>query len=488
MCAIFGLIPYGELQSGWLAAMSRLLRHRGPDDEGFALFDGRVKVQLTGGDDTPEAVFDCKSDYAPRGRIEMASKDGLRLALGHRRLSILDLSPLGHQPMTRDGRFWIVFNGEIFNYIELRDELRGLGVQFRTESDTEVLLAAYERWGTDCLARFNGMWAFAIYDRERGELFLARDRFGVKPLYYWRSPLGLAFSSEVKAFTALPGWSSRLNRARGWDFLALGLSDHTDETLFANVHQLRGGECLSLRLSDLPAAERLPVRRWYELKPDPQAAGLSYAEAAKTVREKLLDAVRLRLRSDVPLGSCLSGGIDSSAIVCCVNHLLPKSSFRSAQHTFTACSHDSAYDERHFAELVADATGAEADFIYPQPEQLFELLERITWHQDEPFNSTSIYAQWALFTAAAGAGIKVMLDGQGGDEVFAGYHMFWNPYFSELFRRGQIVECNREIQAAHRLQGLSVSKAWWHAFTMNAPDWMRRVAYQLGIGLSLIHI
>jgi asparagine synthase (glutamine-hydrolysing) len=478
MCAIFGLVSSNDIRPGWLAEMSRLLRHRGPDDEGFALFDGRGAGGLLGGEDTPEAVFHSKTAYAPRGRIGEAATGNWRLALGHRRLSILDLSPHGHQPMTRDGRYWIVFNGEIFNYLELREELRELGHEFRTESDTEVLLAAYEQWGAGCLPRFNGMWGFAIFDRVRAELFLARDRYGVKPLYYWHSPAGLAFASEIKAFTALPGWQPRLNRARAWDYLALGLSDHTEGTLFTGVNQIRGGECGQIQLTDLALQGRLSVRRWYELKPDATAASLSFADAAAAVREKLLDSVRLRLRADVPVGSCLSGGIDSSALVCCVNRLLSPDNQAPAQHTFTACSRDAAFDERHFAEIVAASTGVKACYIYPQPEALFDVLDRITWHQDEPFNTTSMYAQWSVFEAAAQAGIKVMLDGQGSDEVFAGYGGFWTALFTELLRQGRILQCHREIMAAHRQHGLPRLRTWLQAGWVASPSWVRGRVYR----------
>ena len=473
MCAIFGLVSQREIRPAWLAEMSRILRHRGPDDEGFALFDGQGHGVYPGGHDTPAKVFASETAYAPRGRLGEHSAANWRVALGHRRLSILDLSAQGHQPMTRDGRCWVVFNGEIFNYLELRDELRTLGCEFHTGSDTEVLLAAYEKWGADCLHRFNGMWAFAIYDRARAELFLARDRFGVKPLYYYSSSVGIAFASEIKAFTALPNWRPRLNRARAWDFLAKGLSEHTDETLFAGVHQIRGGECAQIRLEDLTTSGRLPVRRWYELKPDTAAGALTFPDAAAAVREKLMDAVRLRLRADVPVGSCLSGGIDSSAIVCCVSRLLQAATDVPSQHTFTACSNDTSCDERHFAEAVADGRRIKPCYFYPQPEKLFCVLDRITWHQDEPFNSTSIFAQWSVFEAAAQAAIRVMLDGQGSDELFAGYASAWTVLFAELLGRGQVLQCHREIMAAHSNQGLPVAHAWSHACGLLAPGWLR---------------
>jgi len=206
MCGISGIASLAPLSPRFLHAMTDCIRHRGPDDEGFAFWScSEDDAVLRGGSDTPKAVLTSCLQYTPSNNVEF--EGAFLLGLGHRRLSILDLSPLGHQPMcTQDGRYWIVFNGEVYNYIELRAELEKLGHSFISRTDTEVILAAYRQWGESCLSRFNGMWAFAIYDSHAKTLFLARDRFGVKPLYYWISPEGFfAFASEIKQFTVLPG-------------------------------------------------------------------------------------------------------------------------------------------------------------------------------------------------------------------------------------------------------------------------------------------
>jgi asparagine synthase (glutamine-hydrolysing) len=264
MCGIATLIEPAAPE--WLVAtvqrMTRLVRHRGPDGEGCAFLrpgDGTMTPLLT--EETPGGVTGSRE-----------ALPGATLGLGHRRLSILDLSTAGHQPM-RDaaGECWITYNGEIYNYVELRAELAAAGHAFHTGTDTEVILAAWREWGERCLARFNGMFAFALFDRRTRRLFAARDRFGVKPLYLWSTPTGgLALASEVKQFTAHPHWSARVNGQRAYDFLNWGLSDHTGETLFASVRQLRGGEFL---LTSLEAATSASPQRWYELRPAPFARG-----------------------------------------------------------------------------------------------------------------------------------------------------------------------------------------------------------------------
>ncbi|MGH8746893.1 MAG: asparagine synthase (glutamine-hydrolyzing), partial [Burkholderiales bacterium] len=378
MCGILALISHRRIDAVALAAASAAVSHRGPDDEGYVLFaEGAEPLVLRGGDlasarAAPDACW--------------------HAALAHRRLSIIDLSEGGHQPMcTPDRRCWITYNGELYNYIELREELKSLGFGFASESDTEVILVAYRAWGPRCLERFNGMFAFVLLDLEARRVFAARDRFGVKPLYYWVSPEGqIVLASEIKQFTTLPGWRAVLNGQRAYDFLNWGLFDHSDETLFDGVFQLRGGESATFAVSGVAAhGARLPVSRWYELRPT-RFDG-SFHEAGEEFRRLLTDSVRLRLRADVPVGSCLSGGLDSSSIVCLANRLLRETGIASSQKTFTAGSTTKEFDERAFAEEVVHATGVDAHYVEPDPDRLFELLGRMTWHQDEPFGSTSVY-------------------------------------------------------------------------------------------------
>lgn len=462
MCGISLLFSNNYDSSGIVGRMTDIIRHRGPDDEGFVLFkELSATPRVCGGPDTPEDAYQTGNTYSPGEKLSDLSDSPVKLALGHRRLSIVDLSPLGHQPMSSvDGRYWIVFNGEVYNHPELRDELEKLGHKFGSYSDTEVIIAAYSEWGKNCLARFNGMFAFLIYDRENRCLFAARDRFGVKPLYYRVTENGFSFASEIKQFTVLPDWRARMNGQRVYDFLNWAITDHTDETLFEGVFQLRGGQALELDLGAITdgreryeVGQKLPVYCWYQLQP--QKFTGTKQEALVQFRDKLRDAVRLRLRADVPVGSCLSGGLDSSSIVCIVNQLLRDQGAHALQKTFSACADEARFDERKWIDIVVKATEVEAHYVYPALSGLFDEAPAITWHQDEPFGSASIYAQWNVFRLAADQQVKVMLDGQGADEQLAGYHNFFGPHLASLFKSLQWLKLVKEASAMRRLHGYS---------------------------------
>lgn len=440
MCGITALYEPGA--PTWLPdvtlAMTRAVRHRGPDGEGFAYVTAAGAVTAVLSPETPRGV--AGATQPPTGAV---------LGLGHRRLSILDLSIAGHQPMADEaGDSWIVFNGEIYNYLELQAELTAKGHRFRSHCDTEVILAAWREWGEGCLARFNGMWAFVLFDRRTRQIFAARDRFGVKPLYLWRTPTGgLALASEIKQFTTHPGWRPRLNGQRAYDFINWGIQDHTAETLFADVIQVRGGEFLA---SSLDALGRANPQRWYHLQP--ASFGGDFAAAGARFRELLDDAVRLRLRADVPVGSCLSGGLDSSSLVCTMRAQLGERA-PQLQNTFSAYSDVPRFDERSYIEEVANATGATRHAIVPSPETLLAEFDQLTWHQDEPFGSTSIFAQWCVFRLARQNNVVVMLDGQGADEALGGYHGYFNPRLAGLLRRGELRRFWGEAATIRALHG-----------------------------------
>ncbi len=460
MCGLAALVALERKGVPQIRPMLDVIRHRGPDDEGWAAFSGTdFRVVCGGGPDTPSACYIAPLLHAPASSAVLP--EDARVCLGHRRLSILDVSPAGHQPMSRaDGRFWVVFNGEIYNHPELRRELESLGHSFVSRSDTEVLLAAYAQWGEECLGRLEGMFAFVLLDRAAQTLLAARDRFGIKPLYYWISPSGtLAFASEIKQFSMLPGWRATINGQRAYDFLVWGLLDHTDETLFRGVRQLQPGTAVRVDLRHAGESSGNPGLnpfRWYRLEPRPFQG--TFDEAARTFHERFTASVQAHLRADVPVGSCLSGGLDSSSIVCVVNRLLREQGVRERQHAFSSCSSVARFDEREFIDVVVEHTGVEAHHVYPDPRRLFAELDRITWHQDEPFGSTSIFAQWSVFALAAQHGVKVMLDGQGADEQLAGYRAFHGALYTGLFRRLHWLELLRELRAAGRTQGIS---PWW---------------------------
>ncbi len=468
MCGITALFePHGP---AWLAtaaeAMTRLVRHRGPDGEGFIYFHPR-----------PDRLVPVVSEQSPPGISgSKQAPEGCTLALGHRRLSIVDLSANGHQPMTNArGDVCITFNGEIYNYVELRAELQSYGHSFQSQTDTEVILAAWQQWGERCLERFNGMFALVLFDQRNRRVFAARDRFGVKPLYFWRTPAGgLALVSEIKQLTVHPEWRARLNGQRVYDFLNWGISDHTSQTMFAGVNQLRGGEFILAELDALPQAS---PQRWYNLTPRPFDG--DFAAASTRFRELFDDSVRLRLRADVPVGSCLSGGLDSSSIVCTVHaqlgHLAAK-----IQKTFSAYSEFAAFDERVFIETVNAATAGQSRQVTPDPQELLQQVEALAWCQDEPYGSTSIFAQWCVFRLARQNDVLVMLDGQGADEALGGYHGYFAPRLAGLLYRGRWLTCLREAAAIRALHGQSWRSQAQHVVSQLLPasvaDWLRHRA------------
>jgi asparagine synthase (glutamine-hydrolysing) len=439
MCAIAGIYSLAgrpvELRT--LETMVRVQAHRGPDGEGYVLLDPSAREK-------PLAI---KGPGTPAAGARRA------LGLGHRRLAIVDLSPLGHQPMaTEDGRNWVTYNGEIYNHIELREELRGKGHRFRSASDTEVLLAAYREWGDACLARFNGMFAFALWDGVRRRLFCARDRFGEKPFYYHWDGEHLFFASEIKALLAA-SVRAAANPRVVFDYLDGAYLDHTEATFFDGIRQLPPAHALSIE------GDRLALARYWELPDAAEDGSRSSREAAERFRDLFREAVCLRLRSDVPIGTCLSGGLDSSSVVCVANELMfvdravPRALVGTRQRTFSSCFDDPAYDERRFIAPVLGKTGAESHYTFPDPKELAGMLSKLVWQQDEPFGSTSIFAQWCVMRLAAQRGVKVLLDGQGADELLAGYQSFFGARFADLLARGRAVALLRELRAYRRLYG-----------------------------------
>jgi asparagine synthase (glutamine-hydrolysing) len=285
-------------------------------------------------------------------------------------------------------------------------------------------------------------------------VFLASDRFGIKPLYDWVSPRqALAFASEIKQFTAMPGWSARLNAARASEFLATGLTDNGDQTMFAGVYHLLPGHCATVAVHRVPVDGdgRIPTTQWYHLEAAPFRG--SFEDAAAQCRGLLLDSVKLQLRADVPVGSCLSGGLDSSSVVCLINRELRFQGAAGLQKTFSARAADRVFDESPWIDEVVKATGVDAHAVVPTPEQLEEAIPQLAWHQDEPIASTSFFAEWCVYKLVRQAGVTVMLDGQGADEAFAGYHSFFAPYLASLVRDGRLALARREMTAFKRRHG-----------------------------------
>lgn len=453
MCGIGGLVlsPPGPVKPEWTCGFLDHLQHRGPDDAGWLSF---CRGTLREGCDVQQDVL-------------------AETLLVHRRLSILDLSTAGHQPMgTPDGRFWITYNGELYNYIELREELTAVGYTFRSHSDTEVLLAAYRQWGRGVLNRLVGMFAFAILDVQARRLFLARDFFGIKPLYYafWRD--GFVFASEIRPLLGLPGVTRDVNARRLYDYLCVGISDYGDETMFAQVKQLPAAHCMELSLDDPKTAS---VARYWNVDLT-RRADLSFEEAAGRLRELFIESVRLHLRSDVSIGCALSGGIDSSAIVSVMRLLGSNLEI----HAFSYIADDPRLSEERWVDVVGKDKQLVIHKVKLGSEELQADLDSLIDRQGEPFMSTSMYAQWRVFQTARKVGVKVMLDGQGADELLGGYVKHRAAMLSGLIRRGRFGDAKRLVLAS------SPSGSWMgemvRAAARSLHPWMQAIMRRLTRG------
>ncbi|MFC4872906.1 asparagine synthase (glutamine-hydrolyzing) [Negadavirga shengliensis] len=397
MCGIAGIVRFdgNAPDEGKLRSMMHQIKHRGPDDEG---------------------VFTENE-----------------VGLGFVRLSIIDLSADGHQPMvSSDGRYVVVFNGEIFNYVELREELQAEGVSFKTRTDTEVLLNAFIRWGEDCLEHFNGMWAFVIYDREKKSLFASRDRFGIKPFYYVINENFFAFCSEIPPLNGLLEHAPRPNYQSIFDYLAFNRTDQTEETFFSDIKKLQHG--CKLQVKD----EKMTISRWYDLKERVAAAeGFKHPQEFKLLFQS---SIALRLRSDVPVGVCLSGGLDSSSIVAILLDNFDKKDLQ----TFSAVYGKGEFgDEKEFIDEFHPVL-RHMHYTSPNGETLLHDLKEFVKAHGEPIPSTSPYAQYKVMELAKN-NVVVTLDGQGADEALAGYHYFFGFFFKDLWRQAKIGNLANEI-------------------------------------------
>jgi asparagine synthase (glutamine-hydrolysing) len=413
MCGIAGIVALDGFDPKLLVSMTQLIEYRGPDGFGLAFFPH--------GENARGEVF--------HQEVRLPSFARPKLGLGNRRLAILDLSELGNQPMqAEDGALSITFNGEIYNYLEVRKELEALGHSFKTNTDTEVILHAYREWGVECLKLFNGMWAFALWDRPRQRLFCARDRFGEKPFYYHLGTRSLIFGSEIKQILVCPEVRREANDSTVFAYLEHGLQDHTAETFFKGIFQLPAASFMTV---DLGGESIVPViRPYWELAVKPTE--FSDDDACDEFLAKFTKAVAIRMRSDVPVGSCLSGGLDSSSIVCVARKVAPDHNF----HTFSSCSEDKAFDEREYLSEVVRATHTNSHLVFPSSDDLWATLQRLIWHQDEPFGDCSVFAQWCVMQRARQESIPVLLDGQGGDETLCGYLKFYYFYLWHLLKTG----------------------------------------------------
>ncbi|MDB4916836.1 MAG: hypothetical protein JWM95_4480 [Gemmatimonadetes bacterium] len=438
MCGILGIIGRNSAAPDALRLRDALtlLRHRGPDDEGYLLFDsGSRAIMMLGGEDTP-GVLDLPSVVAH-------AHHGFDVALAFRRLSILDVSPAGHQPMVSpNGRNVIIFNGEVYNFVELRRELEACGHRFRSGTDTEVILAAYAEWGAAMLTRFVGMFALAILDTVERTVLLARDPFGIKPLYWTRSGPTLFFASEIAPLLALTSAPRVADVNALYRYMRFGMTDGHHDTMFAGIQQLPAAHFMMLGANGTVLAP--PQAYWTPGAVASRDIGL--AAAAAELRHLFDESVRLHLRSDVPLGSCLSGGLDSTAIVASMRAQLGP---YAPVHAFSFVSDDPHRGEGPYVDIATRAYSLEGHSVFPSASDLVADLETLVRVQEQPFDSTSMYAQFCVFRLAHEAGITVMLDGQGSDELFGGYATAVSAQLCSAIVRGNIAGIRALLGSSH---------------------------------------
>ncbi|MDN3511638.1 MAG: asparagine synthase (glutamine-hydrolyzing) [Candidatus Jettenia sp.] len=404
MCGISGIINKNgkSVFKEAIKKINNIIAHRGPDGEGYYF--------------------------------------GKNFTFGHRRLAIIDLSKAGHQPMHYDNKYVITYNGEIYNYLEIKEILMKEGFVFHSHTDTEVILASYDKWGFNCVNKFNGMWAFAIYDKEKELIFCSRDRFGVKPFYYTEVNEMFVFGSEIKQLLEM--YSKRYaNLTILLDYLIFGLEDHTNETFFENIYKLEQSHNLIYNIK----TNTFKIERYYDITIDKNISKLSEDDSIKLYKTELERAVRLRLRSDVKVGSCLSGGLDSSSVATIASRLCHENGDNqfSAIH---AKSIEDKTDESCYAKIITENADMELHVVEPKIEDFLSYIDEVIYTQEEPFGGFSIYMQYFVMQKAKEIGCKVMLDGQGGDETLLGYERYYPAYLRSLPLYRKITEFARSLK------------------------------------------
>lgn len=395
MCGIAGIISKdsSKVNESLLRLMTDQIAHRGPDGEGQWVSSNK------------------------------------QVGLGHRRLSIIDLSHEADQPMHYMNRYSIVFNGEIYNYIELRETLCQQGYSFNTQSDTEVLMALYDRDKENCLQLLDGMFAFALYDQNENKLFCARDRFGEKPFFYsYQKGQHFYFGSEMKCLWAA-GIPKDINNSMLFNYLSFGYLENPtnlSETFYQSCTRLEHSHYLVLDVNTL----EFNIHKYYDIAWQNTNESITLENAKLQFEDLFYTSVKRRLRSDVTVGSSLSGGLDSSLVVCVIDEL--KKGSQQKQNTFSAVFPGFKKDERKYMDYVIAQTNVEPHFVTPDEQGLLKNLKKLNWHQEEPYGSSSIYAQFCVMQLAKENNVTVLLDGQGADEILAGYHPYYTSFFNEL--------------------------------------------------------
>ncbi len=425
MCGISGIIntSHAQVKKQQIERMNALIRHRGPDDEGYFF----------------ENSF----------------------ALAHRRLSILDLSSDGHQPMHYMEKYTITYNGEVYNYIEIKEELEKEGYHFFSSTDTEVILASYDKWGVDCVDKFNGMWAFALFDKEKNIIFCSRDRFGIKPFYYTEVNQQFLFGSEIKQLLEAHD-TNYVNTKVLTDYLVTRIQEHTDETFFEKIYKLPASHNLIYDLQN----HQYEIKRYYSIEVDPKISDVSEENAIKSYREELQRAISLRLRSDVKVGTCLSGGMDSSSVASIASTLY-RAEGKNRFTAITALSTEKENDESAYAKEVADYAQLDWQTLQPSREDFLRAVDEVVYTQEEPFGSTSIFMQYFVMKKAKEIGCKVMLDGQGGDETLLGYEKYFPSAYLAYFKASGLIKTLKEVRSS-RKNNTKMSLKWIFIYTVGS--------------------
>jgi asparagine synthase (glutamine-hydrolysing) len=408
MCGISGIINKKNetIEIDNIKRINDLIKHRGPDDEGFYI----------------EKNF----------------------AFGHRRLSILDLSNDGHQPMHYKNKYIITYNGEIYNYLEIKEELIAYGYEFNSHTDTEVILASYDKWGEECVTKFNGMWAFALYDKEKNKIFCSRDRFGIKPFYYTEIDGKFVFGSEIKQL--LDFYENKVvNKNILIDYIVTGIIEHNNETFFTNIYKLEQSHNLIYNLEN----NQYKSYRYYDIHFDKKASNLNCTASVLKYKNQFLRSISFRLRSDVKVGTCLSGGLDSSSVAACAASIYNK----STGNKFTAIhakSIEKPSDESYYAKRVADHSNLDLNIIEPKVDDFKKVIDEVIYTQEEPFGGPSIFMQYFVMKKAKELNCKVMLDGQGGDETLLGYEKYYPAAYVDILKKDGLFKAIKMVKYSNK--------------------------------------
>jgi asparagine synthase (glutamine-hydrolysing) len=478
MCGIAGVIDLSgsAIDPRLLQTMAQAVRHRGPDDEGYVLIDqASGRAQSYAGSDSAVEIREQYPYFDPAGTLHAGN-----IGLAHRRFSIIDLSAGGHQPFfAGDRSCCVVYNGEIYNYLELRADLEREGVVFKTRSDTEVLVEAYRVWGTECFRRFNGFWAIALYDFPRRRLILSRDRLGKRPLYYARIGDRLWFASEIKALLRVPQIAARrsVNRGAIWHWCVDGLRDLEHGTFFEGIDNFPPASWTvvdSSFPSRISPFWRVPHERMRE-------SDIGVGPAAREVRERLEDAVRLRMRSDAPVAFELSGGLDSS-VVLALGCRVQSERVRS----YTVRFSEPSWNEEPFARSVASRLNVDYRVIDPVLDRFWQNVGAFTELQEEPYHSPNMQVSQEIWSFMRAEGTKVVLTGSAGDEMFAGYSKYyWRAQLENLTRgrlRRFVDNARHWTERQHGVAGIAREAVY--ALGLRRP--VRALKHRLGASEYLV--